>query len=234
VILEAPVPDTGALTVESTDIASDLIDPSSPGDGTSTITRDDQDSKMSTLFGGGLAAPLLYKIVHRCIERHRKNNLSSVRIHKCMPRMAVVGNTVPIYRLVRSNLESASHLPERRRSNEGYIISELDDTGDSDKLVGTNAPFTITPGSLLTHINGRSVGLMTSDDAFGDATWFLDEGDTINLTIQRFESISGQWSEYQVLHTVTQLPPGLDRHVNDPQGWDGVWVTLGWIASIFG
>jgi hypothetical protein len=245
--------ETGALNISTANIEADLLDEYRSRSST-TSNRDDQDSTLSTVFGGGLVAPLLYKLVHRWIQHDQAHFGNPQELQKCMPRMSVIANTVSHYRAIRNKLPkllglaqrteriavlgtSFPELPGDALANRGYIITAMDDSSP-DTVVGkirTDQLLSLMPGDIVTHIDNRSVGTQEYDDAIGDATWFLEEGEYIKLTIQRFiPGINPGWQEHHVMHNVTYLPTEFDRSVNDSQNLALQDVTWFITSVLFG
>lgn len=124
--------------------------------------RDGQKYASSTSFGGGLSGPLLKRIVERYMTQDRR--LQACDTTKYLPGFSVQ---------TTSPADRAEHKPPS-----GYRIIATAIDGES-----SNGP---AEGDILVSINGRSVGPLPEDDAFGDVTWFLSEGAKIDLVIHRY------------------------------------------------
>jgi hypothetical protein len=160
------------------------------------------DAQFSTSFGGGLAGHILKQIVERCISDDKWNNVYVLKNYsltkKCLPQFDVVAN-----RIENRLRFCTTAVPNIDR---GYIIVSIHENA-TDLMVG----------DILSSINGRSVGLKQADDAFGDCSWFLNEGDRIELIVHRFCLCSNSYETLCLQHTVKYLPTALDIATNDPQ-----------------
>ena len=104
---------------------------------------------------------------------------------------------------IENRLKYCKTLPT---TDDGYIIVSVH--GDAnDALVG----------DILTSINGRSVGMKQTDDAFGDCTWFLDEGNTVEIIVHRYDLDTDSHELLCFQHTLKYLPTALDIATSDPQ-----------------
>jgi S1-C subfamily serine protease len=165
-----------------------------------------EDARFCTLFGGGIAGPILGQIVERCINYDRgwhhmavykQQNYTLTK--KSLPRFEVVPNTV-------ENRVKRGHIHESGEENKGYIIVAVPaDVGG------------LLVGDILTAINGRSVGPGPEDDALGDLTWFLESGETIEVLVHRYTTKTASFQQIRLDHVVAYIPTVADIAQNDPQ-----------------
>lgn len=172
--------------------------------------EESEDSRLSTVFGGGLSGPILARILHRCISHDRGDCLipmyrqgTYMLTKKCILPFTVVPNVIQS-RLERLPQESMDTL-----GNKGYIITSMTDAATLDQR-GPRV------GDVITSVNGHSVGLGMNDASIGDCAWFADEGDHLALEVYRCSAATVE--RLQMTCVVSYLPTVLDIAArNDPQ-----------------
>jgi hypothetical protein len=188
------------------------------------VPTESDDARFSTLFGGGLAGPVLYQIITRGIASDRDDGNTGVALYrqghytltkKCLPQFMVLPN------VINNRLEQPELMMlTSALNNRGYIIVSLGTNNTSDRNHNGNRNSTSNGpviGDILTSINGQTVGQYPNDEAFGDCTWFLDDGDMIDIVVQRYCTVTGTFRQIQLQHMVEYLPTALDITTNDPQ-----------------
>jgi S1-C subfamily serine protease len=175
-------------------------------------TNNNEDARLDTAFGGGVAGPILWRLFQRGLG-HDSAFTRSTR--KCMPQFGVVPNTY--------SLRKQQSIPtDNAVQNRGYIVVALDPDYDTETQSLPSDTMRVQVGDILTGIEHHSVGIHSSDAAFGDATWFLERGDKVHLEIYRYNEDHKRYVCHSLTHMVTDLPSALDRYVNDPQWFLGI------------
>ena len=200
---------TSALHAESMNAMTDILEPK-PIESDQLDTG--EDARLSTTFGGGLAAPLLRQIVDRIIAHDLGHNQPTYSLtKKCMPRFGAIPNTVENrMAFCKQNNMNFGSISNRV---DAYLVVALDDQDMNNVQIG----------DVVTHIDGNQIGLSTNSDAFGDRTWFLDHMDTIALTVIR------EHRQQEITHRVTILPTDFDIYINDPQL---LWLVAPFVGSV--